>query len=335
MIIASIGLLEYVERVMLEGFAETLQLIISTGDFSSSTFAETSEKIFNVQVAVYSIVISFTLLIALVSVRLAINPVRQSLMLQRRFLASVAHELRTPLAILKTQNEVALFEVDTNSATAETLRQNVQEVDHMAEILNNLLLFNRVDTLESILFEMTDIAVILETVTSRMKKRGDDKNINVIFKESDIPKVYGNATALEQAFFNLLKNAVAYTDNGGTVSIHCVEVTESHVTVRVTDSGIGIKSTELQHIFEPFYRTDTAQEVSKGTGLGLALVYEIIKLHNGKIHVESTPDVGSQFTVTLPRQQPGLLSSTQQTHDSVVAFDFSIKKDTSSAPVSH
>ncbi len=331
MIVASIGLLEYVERAMLQGFVETLQLAISTGDLSLGTFDETSDKIFNVQVAIYSSIISLTLLIALATARLAINPVKQSLMLQKRFLASVAHELRTPLAILKTQNEVALFEVDKDSGTAETLRQNVQEVDHMAEILNNLLLFNRVDALDSISFEMIDVSAILSTVASRMKKRGDDKNITIILKEADIPHVYGNATALEQAFFNLLKNAVAYTQNGGTVTIDCVEITEKQVTVRVTDSGIGIKSNELQHIFEPFYRTDTAQEFSKGTGLGLALVYEIIKLHNGKIHVESTPDVGSQFTVTLPRHPLGL-KNVERANGSVVAFDFSIKKDTTPTP---
>ena len=324
MIIASVSLLEYVERVILQGFADALQSVISIGEFSSGTFTQTNEKIFNIQLAAYAGIILLTILIALVSVRLAINPVRQSLMLQRRFLASVAHELRTPLAILKTQNEVALFEVAAESTIAETLRQNVQEADHMAEILNNLLLFNRVDNIESISFEMIDVSVILQTVTSRIKKRGDDKNITITFMECDTLEVYGNATALEQAFFNLLKNAVAYTPTGGMVSVECVEVTQSNVTIRVADSGIGIKSDELQHIFEPFYRTDTAQEFSKGTGLGLALVYEIIKLHNGKINVESTPDVGSQFTITLPRQYPGLLSK-HKAHDSLLAFDFSIK----------
>lgn len=327
-VLVTIGLLEYVQRAILSGVVESLKNIAAgtTSTTGIGIFEKVDEEIRLTQFLVYVSVMIVSVLVGFIATRLALNPVRDSLIVQRRFIASVAHELRTPLAILKTQNEVAKLDADMTSFVGETLGQNVEEIDHITEILNNLLLFNRVDTLESIVFDTVNLETIIETVIARLKTLAEKKGIVITFERTVIPHVYGNATGLEQMLFNLIKNGVNYTPRGGEVIIRCTSITEREVTLRVSDNGIGIAESELPHIFEPFYRTDSVQEISSGTGLGLALVFEIVKLHSGKMRVESTMGVGTQFDVSIPRKPQDMIAN-QRSHEVGVGYDFSQQKN--------
>jgi two-component system phosphate regulon sensor histidine kinase PhoR len=100
--------------------------------------------------------------------------------------------------------------------------------------------------------------------------------------------------------YNLIKNGITYTPKGGSVTVELLRSDEYTLTLQITDTGIGIAKEELPHIFKLFYRANAPHINSSGTGLGLALVYEIIKLHHGKIHVESSIGVGTKFEITLP-----------------------------------
>lgn len=318
---ATAGLLQFVEHRTLRSVIESFNIVVTTGELPPDAFSSVNREINTVQIMVYGIIIVMSIFAGFIVTRLALMPVRESLILQRRFIASVAHELRTPLAILKTQNEVALFEMRPGSPTEELLEQNVTEVDNLTEILNNLLLFSRVDTVESISFNTVRLDDVIETVLARLKDFAERKGITVSFIPTQIPSVYGNETGLEQIFFNLVKNAVNYTHRGGEVVIACTVIKEKEVTIRVSDNGIGIKQEDLAHIFEPFYRTDSAQEVSSGTGLGLALVFEIVKLHNGRIRVQSTPGVGTSFDISIPRKPQGIIE--RRVSATGVVYDFS------------
>lgn len=299
---------------------------IKTGATSTASFSLLTEQIEFMQYGLYGVVVLTALLIGLVATRLALEPVRDSLIAQKRFIESIAHELRTSLAVLKTQNEVAKMDTEVVGAAEETLDQNIKEIDHITEILNNLLLFNRVDTIENIVFDLVNLEEVIETVILRLRRLAEHKDISVIFEKSVIPPVYGNATGLEQMLFNLVKNGIMYTPQNGAVTISCTAVTENEVTLRVSDTGIGIDKEELPHIFKLFYRTDKVQEMSKGAGVGLALVYEIVKLHNGKIQVNSTPGAGTRFDISLPRRHVGG-NSKEQAHEGAVAYDFSADKN--------
>lgn len=325
--LVTVGLIEYVRRTILSGIVESLNSVLTKGNSVASIFAEINNNIVFAQTLVYGTLIITSILIGLVAMRLALNPVRDSLITQRHFIASIAHELRTPLAILKTQNEVAKLDVDTASPVGETLDQNIIEVDHITEILNNLLLFNRVNTFESIAFDTVNLELVIETVISRLRTFAEKKRIHVTFEKTVIPDVYGNVTGLEQMLFNLIKNGINYTPRGGEVMVRCTSITEWEVTLRISDTGIGIAKNELPHIFEPFYRTDRVQEMSSGTGLGLALVFEIVKLHRGRIRVESTVGKGTQFDISIPRQPQDMLGK-HRSHIVGVAYDFSGQKNT-------
>lgn len=325
-VLVTIGLIEYVQRITLSGVVESLHNALSNGSSTANIFTEVDSSIAFAQTVVYGGVVGMSILVGLIATWLALNPVRDSLITQRRFIASIAHELRTPLAILKTQNEVAKLDVDTACSVGETLDQNIEEIDHITAILNNLLLFNRVDTLESIIFDDVDLESVIETVISRLKTLAEKKGIVVTFERTVIPHVYGNVVGLEQMLFNLIKNGIHYTRRGGEVVIKPIEIAEREVTLRISDNGIGIAKNELPHIFEPFYRTDRVQEMSSGTGLGLALVFEIVKLHRGKIHVESTVGVGTQFIVSIPRLSQNMIRN-HILHEGGIAYDFSQEKD--------
>jgi signal transduction histidine kinase len=315
-------LVEYVEYSSLEIFMKHMQSAMTRDAIPAQLFAELRHNSAHAQLIASSAIALVTLLVALISTRLVVDSMKQAVHYRKRFLSNLAHELRTPLAILKTQNEVALFESNINPMLAEMLQQNVQEVDNMSRILNDLLLSNRVSSVESIPFEMVTISTILDTVISRLQK--NNTHITFAVTGERLPQVYGNATALEQAFFNIINNACAYSKRSGTVTIMCENTTEEYVSVYVSDTGIGIKATDLPHIFEPFYRTEEAQVRAKGLGLGLALVYEIIKLHHGKVRIESELTVGTTVTVALLRQHPRGFSSLQNSGN-VVAFDFTAK----------
>lgn len=324
-VLITVGLVAHIERVILTGIVDGFARAIAEGDSAADVFTDVNDDVAKAQTFIYAVVIAVSLFVGVVATQIALRPVRQSLITQRRFIGSVAHELRTPLAILKTQNEVARLETDPHSVVGETLKQNVEEIDHITEILNNLLLFNRVDTVESIVFDMVDLEAIVKTVTGRLERLAGKKGVTLNFAcDHAIPQVYGNATGLEQAFFNLAKNGINYTKKGGVVSITCSAITERDVTLRVTDTGIGIEKKELSHVFEPFYRTHGGQEESAGTGLGLALVFEIVKLHNGRISIESTEGIGTCIDVTIPRQP--LVRAPKDGRPSGVAYDFSKKE---------
>lgn len=323
-VLVTVGLVAHIERVILTGIVDGFAQAIAEGESGAGLFTEVNRDVEQAQVFIYAVVIALSLLAGLTATQLALRPVRQSLITQRRFIGSVAHELRTPLAILKTQNEVARLEIDPHSVVGETLRQNVEEIDHLTDILNNLLLFNRVDTFESIVFDTVDLETVITTVIARLEKLAGKKGVRLSFVCDHVPPVYGNATGLEQAIFNLAKNGINYTKKGGEVSITCSAVTERDVTLRIADTGIGIEKKELSHVFEPFYRTHGGQEESAGTGLGLALVFEIVKLHNGKISIESTEGVGTQIEITIPRQ-PSMHPSKKE-RPAGVAYDFTAKK---------
>ncbi len=284
-----------------------------------------SNEVQRAQFGLFAVLVLVAVLVALITTRLALAPVGEALITQRRFIESISHELRTSLAVLKTQNEVAKLDSTIQEAIGDTLDQNITEIDHINEILNNLLLFNRVGTFDTITFETVDLRAVMQAVLTRLQRLAERRGVSLRLEDAEIPPVYGNATGLEQLFFNLIKNGVTYSLRDGSVTVACTSITEHEVAIRISDTGIGIASEELPHIFKLFYRTDSVQEITSGTGLGLALVYEIIKLHSGKIHVESTIGVGSRFTVTLPRQ-PAAATPATPVHQPGVTYDFSASR---------
>ena len=237
-----------------------------------------------------------------------LRPARESLHYQKLFISNIAHELRTPLSILKTSTEVALMGEELPPATREILVEQVDEINRMSEIINNLLSFNRFLRPERMEFGNVDLGPVVEHAAATLRTLAQERGIEVRIKKSDYGMVRGNAAGLEQIVTNLIKNAISYTPrNKGLVNISLHPDYRGSIVFAVEDNGIGISRKDLFHIFEPFYRADTSRvrNVKKaGSGLGLAIVNEMVRVHYGKIRIQSEPGKGTAVSVLLPASPP-------------------------------
>lgn len=219
--------------------------------------------------------------------------------MKRNFVLNVSHELRTPLTAIKGYLETMEDGIDDNNR--RYLQVVKQHTDRLIGIVNHLLTLSQMETpgfgLELTLVDINKIIrEVLPIFEPTIKAKGLQLNLHL---PTDIPKIMGDSIYLEQALINLLDNAVRYTERG-TITI-AIQHINNKLHLLVQDTGIGIGKEHLPHIFERFYVVDRARSrQSGGTGLGLSIVKHIAALHNGEITVESTPGVGSKFTLILP-----------------------------------
>lgn len=258
-------------------------------------------------------IITLSSLFGFLLARYALWPARNSLQFQKRFIGNVAHEIRTPMAIIKTNTEVALMDPKLSQSNREIFEETIAELDRMSETINNLLTFDTLVRPGSMKTAPVSLAPLLATVVARHQELADSRGVTLMLTIHNEANVNGNATALEQIATNLVKNAINYTpEHKGkhvTVTLACDFAGRAILTV--TDEGIGIAKKDLDHIFEPFYRADTSRARGIGTGssgLGLAIVSEIVRLHHGSITARSTLGEGTAVRITLPatKAQPQL-----------------------------
>ncbi len=236
--------------------------------------------------------------------RFTLKPARDTLRYQRLFISNVAHELRTPLSTIKTSTEVALLE-DASPSLRATMQEILIELDRISEIINNLLSLNTLTRPERMQFQNVDLGPIVDTVVRRHVQLARERGIELIVKKDTYCVVWGNATAIEQVITNLLKNAISYTpkDGNGVVSVSVRPDYHGMIFIAISDNGIGIAQEDLFHIFEPFYRADMSRvrKVRKtGSGLGLTIVNEIVRVHHGRITIQSALRKGTVVSVFLP-----------------------------------
>lgn len=253
-------------------------------------------------------VLLLSILFGYLTARYALLPTKNSLQFQKRFIGNIAHEIRTPLAIIKTHTEVALMDPTLHESMKDTLMTTSHELDRISDIINNLLSFNTLLRPSNIALEEFDLCDKAEKVVERHRQLARTRDITLSLSTQCPQKILGNRTGIDQVLTNLVKNALNYTPqhSGGSVAVE-VEGDDERAIVRVTDTGIGIAKKDLFYIFQPFYRADTSRVrgVGGGTsGLGLAIVNEIVKAHGGKIFVRSVLNRGTTIEVSLPKVQP-------------------------------
>jgi len=219
--------------------------------------------------------------------------------LRKRMVGDVAHELRSPLTIVKSHLEA--FEDGVWSPTPDRIKLTVDEIDRLSERITGI---ERLASLESgeekMEFVSCDLSTELERTALSFEPVFRDKQITLerqietdVTVDADMPK-------LKRAVENLLSNALRYTDPGGrvTLSLVCCGGTAE---ISVTDNGIGIPEADLANIFDRFYRTDKSRaRVSGGMGIGLAIAKATVEAHGGTVSVESREGEGSRFTIRLP-----------------------------------
>jgi len=234
-----------------------------------------------------------------------ISRLGQSFKQIRQFSADASHELRTPLTILKGEMEVGLRRRRRPEEYRKILNSNLEEVNHMTQIVDDLLFLSKADMGEVHLQKHPiNLTKLVSEVGAQAKMIAMAKDIKVhISKDSDVP-VIGDRLRLRELLLNLVDNAVKYTPEGGEMMIS-LERDDDRVKLRVMDNGIGIPTEDQPHIFDRFFRVDKARSrEAGGSGLGLSICKWIVEAHGGEISVESEVTKGSLFTVTLPLAPP-------------------------------
>ncbi len=217
------------------------------------------------------------------------------------FIANTTHELRTPLAIIKGNLDLAMDEKNQKSPTA-VLRAIDYEIKHLSAILSDLTLLtsNKEKLKDHLVSNKVNLKTLITTIVTRCRVIAKKKNISI--EANSIPNINltGNKIYLEKLLINLVANSITYGNINGKTSISAKK-SKNILEITVEDNGLGIAKEDLPRIFERFYRVDKARTSESGsTGLGLAIVKWIVELHGGSLRVKSLKGKGSIFTVYLP-----------------------------------
>lgn len=230
-----------------------------------------------------------------------LSRLRDSVQLSQRFLADASHELRTPLTIVKGELENLVTSPDCGPVAVDAIGSVLEEVERLKHLVEGLMAISRLDTGDA-KRELVhlDLMELVATTTEQMRLVAEDAGINLEYGDLRSVPVIGDRGRLQQVVVNLLDNAIKYTPRGGTVRLHTLRSGREGV-LEIRDTGIGIPSEAIGHIFERFYRVDDARSRdSGGVGLGLAIVKAICSAHGALLEVTSTVGVGSRFTIRFP-----------------------------------
>jgi signal transduction histidine kinase len=235
-----------------------------------------------------------------------LNDVTQFRLLDRLksdWVATVSHELKTPLTSVRLAVHVLLEEVvgPLEPKQVELLVEARENTERLLKLIEHLLALVRLeDGREQLDLRAVVPAELLRAAADEVATRAEDRRIAVVVEAApDAPAVAVDPVRFGRALSNLLDNAIAYTDPGGTVTLSAVPMRDSRVRIAVGDTGIGIPAESLPHVFDRFFRVP-GRDRTPGTGLGLAIVREVVVAHGGEIICASELGRGTTFTITLP-----------------------------------
>jgi signal transduction histidine kinase len=234
----------------------------------------------------------------------AIVPLKNAYEQQRQFAADASHELRTPLSIVLSAIEILEEEPEIKTPFVfEILNDMKDEVLKMTNLVGGLLVLVRSEQPgQKIIKETFNLTLAVEQILRKIQPLAKKKEIHIDFINKPIVELHAEPGKIKQLLLILLDNAIKYTPDQGHVEVTLQKDLETNaVKIFVTDTGVGIDAANLQQIFERFYRVDKVRSrVCGGSGLGLSIAREIVNIHNGTIHVDSTIGKGSTFIVELP-----------------------------------
>lgn len=223
--------------------------------------------------------------------------------IRTEFLANVSHELRTPIFAIQGFIETLLNgAINDKKVNLNFLEKANLHTINLSNLLNDLIDISMIESGEMRMsYRYFDIHLYIKQIVQELKPMADEKGLELVFDQPDeILQLFGDKDKLRHVFVNLIQNAIKYTEQGKVEII--VEEEKKYGLIKIKDSGIGIPESDLNRIFERFYRVDKARSRAVGgTGLGLAIVKHIIEAHGSKIEVKSRLNEGSEFSFRLKK----------------------------------
>ncbi len=268
---------------------------------SEQQYINSTHKLLVILLAVSGAGLLASALISLVLAGRALQPIRAALRRQRDFVADAAHELRTPLAIMRSASELGLT-AGIGSEQEASLEQNA----HLTRLVEDLSTLARADSgAVDVERAPLDLSRLVAETVEGVAVLAEDRGVRLAAEATGTVRVIGDAGRLRQVLLTLLDNALKHTPVGGAVAVR-VAREGGQVRLQVRDSGPGLAPEDVEHVFDRFYRANRARTSGEGTGLGLAIGRWIAEAHGGHIVAAnvSAPDHGALFTVTLPLASP-------------------------------
>lgn len=230
-----------------------------------------------------------------------LRPIEEAMRKQKRFTADASHDLRTPLAIMKTDCEVSLKKNEfSKEEFHELVKSNLEEVNRMSAMVDQLLFLSRNN---SVFNQKNETIVLREFALHAVgifKNLAEKKNISLSLSQSVEGSINVNRLDLEKIFFNLIKNAIDYTLANGKITVS-VQRLKDQMVLSIKDTGIGISPDDLPLVTEAFYKADVSRSKENGgSGLGLSIVKKIVEDLNGKLEIQSELGVGTEIRVIFP-----------------------------------
>jgi signal transduction histidine kinase len=242
--------------------------------------------------------------------RKSTEPVERNIAQMRQFMADAAHELRTPIAVMRTTAEVVLQQDRGGDDYRGALGSVEREAERLGGIVDDLLTLARADAGERPIRKqkvfLDDIALDAAEAASAL---ATPKGVSLDVGEFEEATIDADPTLVRQLVMNLVHNAIKFTPAGGHVQVD-VSMRDEHPTLVVADTGVGIEPEHLPHVFDRFFRGDPARVRSEGAGLGLSIAQWIAQVHGAEISLRSTPGAGTTVEVRFPRYARPAVSST-------------------------
>ncbi len=234
----------------------------------------------------------------------SLKPIEDALEKQDRFTSDASHEIRTPLTVMRSEIEVALRDKKFNLTDAKnTLNSNLEEITRLEALTSGLLQLAKQENNPN-LKQTLKAGQVIKQAIEKTGALADAKNLKIKFVEAKDTEVYAEPGSLLQLMVILLDNAIKYSPKKGEVTVTTKNLRAS-TEIRVKDNGPGINPKDLPHIFDRFYRSDSARSKSaeqNGYGLGLAIAKQIVASHSGEINIKNLPKSGTQATIVLPKK---------------------------------
>jgi len=229
----------------------------------------------------------------------AVKPTEEAWKQQKRFIADASHDLKTPLTVIMANNDIMLSH--PNSIVAEQkkwLESTKAEGEYMQALINKMLELARSEALAStIKLENTNISELVEKTALQLEPVAYEKNVEIKSEITSNLVIKSNSEEFTRLIYILVDNAIKYAKEGSRITISLCN-TKKEIALNINNSGNVISKEELPHIFERFYRSDSAR-TSGGFGLGLSIAKNIVTALNGEISATSTKENGTTFTVIL------------------------------------